>query len=125
MINHDLNNHDKITQFFNFVKIKITQVNTIIQINNLMIQLIILHKKMKKIIIKIINDFIKTKDLTVTTLINEIFPKHIKKLNKQDYQEIIHHHTILFFNHKTQSKHNSTNQLKCITKFHCRINSTT
>ena len=36
-------------------------------------------------------------------------------------RNIIQYHTIIFFNQKTQSIHNLTNQLKCLTKSHCHI----
>ena len=118
MINHDLYTIKvKITHFF--IKTKNTK-NTILQINPLIIQLIILHQKMRNIIMRIINDSIQTKELTLTTLMNQIFSHHIPKMNKHDNQEIIQHHTIKFFNHRFQSIHNLINQLKCITKLRCR-----
>ena len=96
-------------------------MNTMLQIKPLTIQLIILHEKMRTIIIKIIIVMIQTKDLTLITLINQIFSNNIQEMNKHDSQEIIQDHSIIFFKPKTQSIRNLTNQLKCITKIHCRI----
>ena len=60
---------EKITHFFN--KIKITQIDTILEINHLIIQLIIFHQIMKNFIIKIINNFISAKDFVLTVVINQ------------------------------------------------------
>ena len=76
---------------------------------------------MKKTIIKIINDFIQAKDLVLTVLTNKIFSNHTHEMDKYDNLEIIQLHTIIFLNHKTQSIHHLTNQLKCIIKSHCHI----
>ena len=117
---HDLHKIEvKMIHFFN--KTKIIQIDTISETNLLIIQLKIFYQMMRKIIIKIVNNFFQTKDPVLTALINQIFSNHIHEMNKYDNLELIQHHTILFFNHKTQSIHNSTNQLKCITKFCCRI----
>ena len=112
-INHDLHKIKlNITHFFN--KIKITETNTIIQINPLIIQLIIPHQKTRNLIIKIINDSLQINYFTLTTLINQIILNHIHEMSRHDNQEIIQRRTIIFFNHKTQSMHNLTNQLKWI-----------
>ena len=120
MINHDLHKIKvKITHFFNITKI--IQIDTILEINLLIRQLNIFHQMMKNFIIKIINDFIQTKDLVLKIVINQIFLNHTHEMIKYDNQKILQHHTIIFFNHKTQSIHNLTNQLKCITKAHCHV----
>ena len=60
MINNDpLKNIVKITHFFN--KTKITQINTIPEINLFIIQQIFCHQMMKNTIIKIIKNFIQAK----------------------------------------------------------------
>ena len=119
MINHDLHRIEvKITLFSN--KTKVIQINTVVEINPHIIQLIILHQMMRNFIIKIINDSIQANDHALTVLINQTFSNHTFVMSKRDTQEIIQHHTIKFFNHKTQSIQNLTNQLKCITKFYYR-----
>ena len=120
MTNHDLHKiKKKITHFFN--KTKRIQIDTILEINLLIRQLNNFHQMMKNFIIKIINDFIQTKYLVLTIVINQIFLNHTHEMNKYDNLEILQPHTIIFFNHKTQSMHNLTNQLKCITKSHCHV----
>ena len=108
---------------YNFSQqIKIIQIDIILQINLLIIQLImIFHQMMRNIIIEIIYDLIEAKDLVLTVLINQIFSNHTSEMNKYHNLEIIQYHTIIFFNHRTQSIPNPTNQLKCITKSHCHI----
>ena len=65
MINHNLHKSKvKITHFFN--KIKIIQIDTILQINPLITQLNNFHQMMKNTIIKIINNFIQDKDYILT-----------------------------------------------------------
>ena len=123
MCNHDPHKNKvkkKITHFFN--KIKIIQIDTIPEINLLIIQLIIFHQIMKNALIEIINNFIQAKDLVLIILTNQIFSNHIHKTNKYNNLEIIQHFTTINFNNKIQSKHNLTNQLKSITTFHSHIN---
>ena len=104
-----------------FQQQKIIQLDTIPEINLIIIQPIIFHQMMKNTIIKIINDFIQAKDLVLRKLTNQIFSKHTHEMNKYDNLEIIQHLTRIIFNNKTQLIHNHTNQLKCITKYHCHI----
>ena len=54
-------------------------------------------------------------------MINQIFLNQTHEMNKYDNLEIVQHHTLIFFNHKTQSIHNPSNQLKRVTKSHCHI----
>ena len=99
MINHDPHkNKVEITYFFN--KIKIKQINTIPEINLIIIRLITLHQMTKKIIIKIISDFIQAKDLVLTVLTNQIFSNHTHETNKYDNLEKIQHLTTIVFNKK-------------------------
>ena len=73
-------------------------------------------------VIKIISNFIQTKDLVHTIMTNQIFLNHAHEMNKYDNLEIIQHLKInVSFNHKIQSIHNLINQLKCITKSHCQL----
>ena len=105
-----------------FNKLKIKQIDTIPEINLLIIKQNFFHRMLKNTKIKIINDFIQAEDLVLTVLANQIFSNHTHEINEHDNQEIIQHLiTIMFFNHKTQLIHNFTNQIKCITKFHCQI----
>ena len=76
---------------------------------------------MKNTIIKIISDFIQAKDLILTVLTNQLFLNHTHETNKYDNLEITQHLTTITFNNKIQLTHNHTNQLKCITKFHCHV----
>ena len=118
MINHDpLENKMEINLFFN--KIKIIQINTIPEMNLIIMHKIIFHQTLKKTLIKIISDFIPAKNLVLTVLTIQMFSNHTHKANKYDNLEIIQHLTTKFFNNKTQLTHNQTNQLKCITKFRC------
>ena len=118
MINHDPHkNKVEITHFFN--KIKILQINTIPEINLIIMNKIVFHQMMKSTRIKIISDFIQAKDLVLTVLTNQIFSNHTHKTNKYNNLELIQHPTTINFNSKTQLTHNHTNQLKCITKFLC------
>ena len=118
MTNHNLHTIEvKITH--SFIKTKIIQIDTILEINPLIIQLNIFHEMTRNIIIKIINDSIQAKDLVLTAVINQILLNHIHEMNKYDNIEIII--LIIIFNHKIQSTHNLTNQLKYIRKSHCRI----
>ena len=63
-------------------------------------------------------DFIRVKDLLLTTLTNQMFSNHTHEMNKYNNLEIIQHLTKIIFINKTQSIHNLSNQLKCITKSH-------
>ena len=81
-------NKVKITHFFN--KIKIIQIDNILEINLFILQLIIFHQMMKITIIKIINEFIQAKDLVLTVLTNQIFLNHTHEMNKYDDPEIIY-----------------------------------
>ena len=120
MINHDPHkNKVEITHFFK--KVKIIQINTIPEINLIIMHKIISHQMMKKTIVKIISVFIQAKDLVLTVLTNQIFSNHTHETNKYDNLEITQHLTTIIFNNKTHLTHNHTNQLKCITKFHCHI----
>ena len=120
MINHDPHeNKVEVNHFFH--KIKIIQINTIPIINLIILHKIIFHQMMKIIITKIINDFTQTKDLVLTVLINQIFSKLTHEMNKYDNLEKIQHLTTIIFDNKIQLTHNHTNQLKCITKFHCHV----
>ena len=105
--------------FFNKVKIK--QINTISKINFIIMHEIIFHQMMKNTITKIIEEFTQAKDLVLTVLTNPIFSNHTHEMKKYDIVEIIQHLTTIISNNKIQLTHNHTNQLKCITKFHCRI----
>ena len=91
-------NKVKVNHFFN--KIKIIQMNTIPEINLIIIQHIIFHQMMKNTIIKIINDFIQAKDLVLTVLTNQTFSNHTHEMNKYDDQELIQHLTTILFNKK-------------------------
>ena len=118
MINHDPHkNKVKITHSFN--EIKIIQIDTILKINLHIIQLIIFHQMMKIIIMKIINNFIQTKDLDLTLLTNQIFSNNTHEMNKHDNLEITQHLTTIIFNNKTQLIHNLATQLNCIMKSLC------
>ena len=66
---------------FFFTK-KIIQINTIPEINLIIIQQIIFHQMMKNTIIKIINVFIQAKDLVLTVLTRQIFSNHTHEMNK-------------------------------------------
>ena len=79
MINHDPHKN-KVKIIHSFNKIKILQIDTILKLNLLIIQLIIFHQMMKNIIMKIINNFIQTKDLVLTLLTNQIF---LNKIHEQ------------------------------------------
>ena len=68
--------------------IKIIKIDTILKINLHIIQLIIFHQMMKNIIMKIINNFIQTKDLVLTLLTNQIFLNNTHEMNKHDNLEI-------------------------------------
>ena len=100
---------------------KTIQVNTIPEINLIIMHKIISHQMMKNTIIKIISDSIQAKDLVLTVLTNQIFSNHTHETNKYDNHEITQHITTIIFNNKTELTHNHTNQLNCITKFHCHI----
>ena len=52
------------------------QINTIPEVNLIIIKQIIFHQLMKNTIIKIINDFIQAKDLFLTVLTNQILLNH-------------------------------------------------
>ena len=106
--------------FFQQKKRKI-QINTIREINLIIVHQIIFYQMTKNIIIKISNDFIQAEDLVLTVLTNQIFSHHTHEMNKYDNLEIIQHLTTIFFNNKIQLLQNHTNQLKCIPKFHCHI----
>ena len=118
MINHDSHkNKVTITNFFN--KIKIIQIDTILEINLLIIQLIIINQMMKNTIIKIINDITLVKDLVLPILTKQISSNHTHEMNKHDNLEITQHLTTIIFNNTIQVTPNHTNQLKYKTKFHC------
>ena len=57
-------------------KTKIIQTDTSLKVNLLIIQLNLFHQMMRKIIIKIINASIQTKDIVLIALINQIFLSH-------------------------------------------------
>ena len=120
MTNHDLYKIEvKLTHFFN--KTKKIHIDTILELNLLILQLIFFHQIMKNIIIKIIINFIQAKDLVLTVLINQIFSNHTHEMNKYDNLKNNPSSYNKNINHKTQTIHNLTIQHKCITKFHCRI----
>ena len=104
-----------------FQQNKIIQINTIPEINLLIIQLILFHQMIKNTITKIVSDFIQAKDLVLTVLTNQTFLNHTHETNKYDIQEKNQYLITIIFNNKTQLTYNHTNQLKCITKFHCHI----
>ena len=117
MIKHDPHKKKvEITHFF--VKIKITQINNILEINLIIMHKNIFHQMLKKTIIKIITDFTQAGDLVLTVLTIQIFLNHTHETNKYNNLEIIQHLTAKIFNRKLQLTHNHTDQLKCITKFH-------
>ena len=121
MINQDpQKNKVEITHFFN--KIKIIQINIIPKINLIFMHKIIFHQMVKNIITKIINGFTQVKDLVLTVLTNQIISNQTHETNKYDNLEIIQHLTTIIINNKNQLTHNQSNQLECITKFHCHIN---
>ena len=76
---------------------------------------------MKNTITKIINDFTQAKDFALIVLTNQIFLNLTHATDKYDNLEKIHHFTTINFINKIQLTHNHTNQLKCITKFHCHV----
>ena len=120
MINHHPHKIKvEITHFFN--KIKIIQINTIPEINLINMHKIIFYQMMNFTITKIISDFTQAENLVLTVLTNQIILNHTHETNKYDNLEIIQHLTKIIFNNKTQLTHNHTNQLKCITKFHCHF----
>ena len=120
MINHDPHkNKVKIIHFFN--KLKIIRVDTIPEINLIIMQQIIFHQIMRNTTIKFLYDFIQSKDLVLTVLTNQIFSNHTHEMSKYDNLELIQHLPTTILNNKTQLKHNLNNHLKCITKFHCHI----
>ena len=89
--------------------------------NLIIMQKIFFHQMMKNTNNKIINDFTPTKDLVLAVLSNQIFLNHTHETIKYDNLEITQHHTTIVFNNEVQPTRNQTNQLKCITKFHCHI----
>ena len=95
-----------------FSKKIIIQINTIPEINLIIMHKIISHQMMKNTLIKIISDFIQAKDLALTVLTNQIFSNHTHETNKYDNLEITQHLTTINFNNKTLLTHTQTNQLK-------------
>ena len=81
MINNDPHkNKMEITHFFN--KIKIIQINTMPEINLIIMHKIIFYQMMKSTITEIISGFTKAKDLVLTVLTNQIFSNQTPETNK-------------------------------------------
>ena len=94
-----------------FQQQKIMQINTIPEINLIIIKEIIFNQMMKKTIIKIINDFIQAKELFLTVLTNQIPSNHTNEMKKHDNLKTIQQLTKTIFYNKTQLIHNLTNSM--------------
>ena len=84
--------------FFN--KTNIVQINTIPEINLIIMHKISFHQMMKNTQTKLISNFTQAKDLVLTVLTNQISSNHTHETNKYDHLEIIQHLTTIVFNNK-------------------------